>query len=56
MQLNCHVLRKEDGRILRRPLQFEVDRKRNEGRSKRTWRKQLKEEYVKVELSRDVLY
>ena len=31
-----HVLRREDGHVLRRSLDFEVDGQRNNGRAKRT--------------------
>ena len=34
-----HVLRREDGHVLRRALQFEVEGQRKNGRPKRTWEK-----------------
>ena len=34
-----HVLRREDGHILRRPLDFEVESQMKKGRPKRTWKK-----------------
>ena len=40
----CHVLRREDGHVLRRALEFEVEGQRKKGRPKRTWKKQVKEE------------
>ena len=43
-----HVLRREDGHVLRKALDFEVDVQRNKWRLKRTWRKQVEEESVKV--------
>ena len=38
-----HVLRREDGHILRRVLDFEVEGQRKKGRPKRTWRKRVEE-------------
>ena len=48
-----HLLRREDGHILSRVLDFEVESQRMKGRSKRTWKKQVKEESVKVGLRRE---
>ena len=45
-----HVLRREDGHVLRRALDYEVDGQRKKGRPKRTWKKQVEEEIVKVGL------
>ena len=39
-----HVLRREDGHVLRRALGFEVEGERNKGGLKRTWKKQVEEE------------
>ena len=39
-----HVLRIEDGRILRMALDFEVECQRKKGRPKRTWKMQVEEE------------
>ena len=36
---NGHVLRKEDGHVLKRALDFEVDDQGKKGRSKSTWKK-----------------
>ena len=47
-----HVLRGEDGHVLRRALDFEVEGRRKKGRPKRTWKKQVVEESVKVSLRR----
>ena len=47
-----HVLRKYDGHVLRRVLDFEVQGQRKKGRPKRTWKKQVEEESVKVVLIR----
>ena len=35
-----HMLRREDGHVLRRVFDFEVEGQRKKGRPKRTWRKQ----------------
>ena len=32
-----HVLRRDDGHVLRKALEFELKRKRNRGRPKKTW-------------------
>ena len=45
-----HVLRREDGHVLRRALDLEVDGQRKKGRPKRTWKKQVEEESMKVGL------
>ena len=47
-----HVLKREDGYILRRAFDFEVEGERKKGRSKRTWKKQVEEESGKVGLRR----
>ena len=47
-----HVLRREDGHVLRKALDFEVDGQRKKGRMKRTWKKQVEEESVNVGLRR----
>ena len=48
-----HVLMREDGHVLRRALDFEVESQRKKGRPKRTWKKQMEVESVKVDLSRE---
>ena len=48
-----HVLRREDGHVLRRALDFEVEGQRKKGKLKRAWKKQVEEENVKVGLSRE---
>ena len=48
-----HVLGREDGHVLRRALDFEVEGQRKKGRPKRTWKKQVEEESVKVGLKRE---
>ena len=47
-----HVLRREDGHILRRALDFEIECQRKKGRPKRTWKRQVEEESMKVGLRR----
>ena len=46
-------LSREDGNVLRRALHFEAEHQREKGRLKRTWRKQVEEESVKVGLRRE---
>ena len=48
-----HVLRREDGHVLRMELHFEVEGQRKKGRSKSTWKNQVKEESVKVGFRRE---
>ena len=45
-----HVLRREDGHVLTRALDFEVEGQRWKGRPKRTRKKQVEEESVKIVL------
>ena len=47
-----HVLRREDGHVLRRALDFEVEDQRKKGRPKRTWKKQVDGESMKVGMRR----
>ena len=44
-----HVLRTEDGHVLRRSLYFEVEAQTKKGRPKRMWESLAKEESVKVD-------
>ena len=46
------VLRREDGHVLRRAFDFSVEGERKKGRPKRTWKKQVEKESVKVGLIR----
>ena len=39
---HCHLLRREDGHVLRRALDFEVDGQRKKGRLKRRWNCRLR--------------
>ena len=48
-----HVLMREDDHVLRRALHVEVEGQRNKGRQRRTWKKQVEEESVKVGLRRE---
>ena len=47
------VLRREDGYILRRAFDFEVDSQGKKGRPKRTWKKQVEEEGMMTGLWRE---
>ena len=47
-----HMLRREDGPVLRSALHFEVDGQRKKGRPKRIWKKRVNEESIKVGLKR----
>ena len=47
-----HVLRREDGHVLRRSFGFEVEGQRKKGRPKRMWKKQVEKESIKVGLIR----
>ena len=46
------MLRREDGHILRRALDLEVEGQRKKGRPKKTWKKEVEEESRKVGLRR----
>ena len=48
-----HVLRREDGHVLRRTLDFEVEGQRKIGSPRWTWKKKVEEESVKVGLRRE---
>ena len=50
VRLYGHVLRREDGHVLRRALDFDVVAQRKKGRPNRTWIKHVEEESVKVGL------
>ena len=47
-----YVLRREDGHVLR-TLDFEAEGQRKKGRLKRTWKKQVEEESVKIGLRKE---
>ena len=44
------MLRREDGHVLGRALDFEVEGQRKKGRPNRTWKKQVEVESVKLGL------
>ena len=46
-----HVLRREDGHVFRRALEFEAVGEWKTGRPKRTWKKQIEEESMMFGLS-----
>ena len=48
-----HVLRRENAHVLRRAIDFEVEGQRKKGRLKRTWKKQVEEESMRVGLRRE---
>ena len=47
-----HVLRWENGHVLRRALAFEVEGQWRKRRPKRTWKKQVEKERMKADLIR----
>ena len=47
-----HVFMRGDGHVSKRALDFEVEGQRKKGRQKRTWKKQVEEESMKVGLRR----
>ena len=47
-----HVLRKDDGHVLRKALEFEVKGKRKRGRPKKTWKSQVENESKSVGLEK----
>ena len=53
VRLYGHVLRRNDGHVLRRALYFEIEGKRKKWRSKKTWKRQVEKESVKVGLRRE---
>ena len=48
-----HVLRKEDENVIAKALNFEVSGSRGRGRSKQTWKKQVKNEMKKNRLVKE---
>ena len=48
-----HVLRREDGHVMRRALDFQVVGQRKKGRLKRRWKNQVEEESAMVCLRRE---
>ena len=47
-----HVLRRDDGHVLRKALRFEVKGKRKRGRSKKTWKTQVEKESNSIGLEK----
>ena len=47
-----HVLRREVGHILRRALHLDIEGQRKNGRLKRTWKRQVEDESIRVGLRR----
>ena len=45
-----HVLRRDDGHVLRKALEFKVKGKRKRGRLRKTWRSQVEKESKSVGL------
>ena len=48
-----YLLRREDGHVLKRVLDFEVECRRKKGRPKRTWIRRIEEDRMKVGLKRN---
>ena len=48
-----HVLRRDNGDVLRRPLDFEVEEKRGRGRLNTTWKRQVEEHINQIGLKRE---
>ena len=48
-----HVLRRDDGHVLRKVLEFEVKGKRKRERPKKSWKTQVKKESKSVSLDKE---
>ena len=48
-----HVLRRDDGHVLRKAVEFEVKGKRKRGRPRKTWRSQVVKESKSVGLKKE---
>ena len=48
-----HVLRRDDGHVLRKALEFEVKGKRRRGRPRKTWKTQVERESKSVGLEKE---
>ena len=48
-----HVLRRDDGHVLRKALEFEVKGKRKRGRLRKTWRSHVEKESKSVGLKNE---
>ena len=53
LHISNALLRREDDHVRRRVLEFEVEDQSKKGKSKKTWKKQVEEESVKVGLRRE---
>ena len=53
MQWCGHVLRKDNGDVLRRALDFEVAGRRGRGRPNMTWKRQVAEHIIQIGLKRE---
>ena len=49
-----HVLRRDDGHVLRKALEFEVRAKRKRGRPKKAWKMQVEKESKSVGLEKKI--
>ena len=47
-----HVLRRDDGHVFRKSLEFEVKGKRKRGRPKKTWKTQVEKESKSFDLEK----
>ena len=47
-----HVLRRDDGHVLRKVLEFEAKGKRKQGRPKKTWKMQVEKESKSIGLEK----
>ena len=48
-----HVLRRDDGHVLRKVFEFEVKGKRKRGQPKKTWKTQVEKESKSVDLEKE---
>ena len=48
-----HVLRRDDGHVFRKALEFEVKGKRKQGQPKKTWKMQVEKESKSVGLKNE---
>ena len=48
-----HVLRRENGDVLRRALDFKVAERRGRGRPNMTWKRQVKEHFNQIKLKKE---
>ena len=48
-----HVLRRDDGHVLRKALEFEVKGKRKQGRPRKTWKMQVEKDSRSVGLTKE---